>query len=230
LLRLAAKNDDIDVAECLARLTQVDAVDQTTGCEIVIEAIPELLDVKQELFSALDQMHGSEVLLATNTSSLSIDSIAATVDDPSRVVGMHFFNPVPVSALVEVVVGAATSAEAAGTAVAYAERLKKTPIVVKDSPGFASSRLGLVLGLEAIRMLESGVAAAEDIDQAMELGYRHPMGPLRLTDLVGLDVRLNIAQHLARELGDRFAPPQLLVDMVAEGKLGKKVGRGFYVW
>ena len=230
LERLAVKNDDLDVAECLNRLAQVDDIEGTVGCDLVIEAIPEILEAKQTLFAALDEFHEPGVILGTNTSSLSIDQIASKAASPDRIVGTHFFNPVPVSALVEVVVGSQTSDEAVDAAVGLSERLHKTPIVVKDSPGFASSRLGLVLGLEAIRMLEAGVASAQDIDQAMELGYRHPMGPLRLTDLVGLDVRLNIAQHLASELGDRFTPPQLLIDMVAEGKLGKKSGVGFYEW
>lgn len=230
LERLAVKNDDLDVAECLNRLAQVDDIEGTVGCDLVIEAIPEILEAKQTLFAALDDLHEPGVILGTNTSSLSIDQIASKAASPDRIVGTHFFNPVPVSALVEVVVGSQTSDEAVDAAVGLSERLHKTPIVVKDSPGFASSRLGLVLGLEAIRMLEAGVASAQDIDQAMELGYRHPMGPLRLTDLVGLDVRLNIAQHLASELGDRFTPPQLLIDMVAEGKLGKKSGVGFYEW
>ncbi len=230
LERLAVKNDDLDVAECLNRLAQVDDIEGTVGCDLVIEAIPEILEAKQTLFAALDELHEPGVILGTNTSSLSIDQIASKAASPDRIVGTHFFNPVPVSALVEVVVGSQTSDEAVDAAVGLSERLHKTPIVVKDSPGFASSRLGLVLGLEAIRMLEAGVASAQDIDQAMELGYRHPMGPLRLTDLVGLDVRLNIAQHLASELGDRFTPPQLLIDMVAEGKLGKKSGVGFYEW
>ena len=228
--RLAQKNDAIDVANSMSKLAQGSDLAATIGCELVIEAIPELLEAKQNIFSALDDLHGPDVLLGTNTSSLSIDQIASRASNPDRVIGMHFFNPVPVSALVEVVVGSRTGDAAVDTAVAFAERLDKSPIVVKDSPGFASSRLGLILGLEAIRMVEAGVASPADIDAAMELGYRHPMGPLRLTDLVGLDVRLNIAHHLAKELGDRFAPPQLLVDMVADAKLGKKVGVGFYEW
>ena len=228
--RLAKKNDAIDVANSMSKLAQGSDLAATIGCELVIEAIPELLEAKQNIFSALEDLHGPDVLLGTNTSSLSIDQIASRASNPDRVIGMHFFNPVPVSALVEVVVGSRTGDAAVDTAVAFAERLDKSPIVVKDSPGFASSRLGLILGLEAIRMVEAGVASPADIDAAMELGYRHPMGPLRLTDLVGLDVRLNIAHHLAKELGDRFAPPQLLVDMVADAKLGKKVGVGFYEW
>lgn len=230
LERLAKKNDAIDVGACMGRLEQVEAPDATVGCGVVIEAIPEILEAKQDLFAALDSLHGPEVILGTNTSSLSIDKIAEKASNPERVVGTHFFNPVPVSLLVEVVAGPRTDDAIVDAAVSYAERLGKSPIVVKDSPGFASSRLGLALGLEAIRMVEDGVASPGDIDKAMALGYRHPMGPLKLTDLVGLDVRLGIAQYLESQLGERFSPPQLLIDMVAEGKLGKKVGVGFYEW
>ena len=230
LERLAKKNDAIDVGACMGRLEQVEAPDATVGCGVVIEAIPEILEAKQDLFAALDSLHGPEVILGTNTSSLSIDKIAEKASNPGRVVGTHFFNPVPVSLLVEVVAGPRTDDAIVDAAVSYAERLGKSPIVVKDSPGFASSRLGLALGLEAIRMVEDGVASPSDIDKAMALGYRHPMGPLKLTDLVGLDVRLGIAQYLESQLGERFSPPQLLIDMVAEGKLGKKVGVGFYEW
>ena len=230
LERLAKKNDAIDVGVCMGRLEQVEAPDATVGCGVVIEAIPEILEAKQDLFAALDSLHGPEVILGTNTSSLSIDKIAEKASNPGRVVGTHFFNPVPVSLLVEVVAGPRTDDAIVDAAVSYAERLGKSPIVVKDSPGFASSRLGLALGLEAIRMVEDGVASPSDIDKAMALGYRHPMGPLKLTDLVGLDVRLGIAQYLESQLGERFSPPQLLIDMVAEGKLGKKVGVGFYEW
>ena len=230
LERLAKKNDAIDVGVCMGRLEQVEAPDATVGCGVVIEAIPEILEAKQDLFAALDSLHGPEVILGTNTSSLSIDKIAEKASNPGRVVGTHFFNPVPVSLLVEVVAGPRTDEAIVDAAVSYAERLGKSPIVVKDSPGFASSRLGLALGLEAIRMVEDGVASPSDIDKAMALGYRHPMGPLKLTDLVGLDVRLGIAQYLESQLGERFSPPQLLIDMVVEGKLGKKVGVGFYEW
>jgi 3-hydroxybutyryl-CoA dehydrogenase len=169
-------------------------------------------------------------LIASNTSSLSITRISAGMNHPQRFLGMHFFNPVPLMALLEVVVGEQTGAANCDLAVELSKRLGKEPIVVQDAPGFASSRLGVCIGLEAMRMVEDGVASAADIDKAMELGYRHPMGPLRLTDLVGLDVRLGIAEYLCEKLGDRFAPPQILRDMVAEGKLGKKSGEGFYKW
>jgi 3-hydroxybutyryl-CoA dehydrogenase len=199
--------------------------------DLIVEAIPESLDLKRELFERLDRVAPAGALLASNTSSLSIDVIAGATSRPGRVLGMHFFNPVHLMALVEVVRGARTDPAAVDRAVEAGRRMGKDPIVVRDSPGFASSRLGLVLGLEAMRMLESGVASAEDIDKAMTLGYRHPMGPLRLTDLVGLDVRLAIARYLHTELGsEAFRPPAILERLVAEGRVGKKSGRGFYEW
>lgn len=230
LERLAKKDPNLDVESALVRVSSGEAVGDTAGCTIVIEAVPENLELKQTIFAELEHVHGSDVMLASNTSSLSISKIADGLSHPERVVGAHFFNPVPVSALVEIVVGDKTSEQTTARAQSLVDTLGKTPIVVSDSPGFASSRLGLCLGLEAIRMLEEGVASATDIDTAMELGYRHPMGPLKLTDLVGLDVRLAIARHLESELGERFSPPQLLIDMVEDGKLGKKVGQGFYSW
>ena len=206
-----------------------DLVRATRGAEVVVEAVPEKLELKCALFEKLGALEES-VLLATNTSSLSITKIAAAAAHPGRVVGMHFFNPVHLMKLVEVVRTPSSSRAAVELALALATRLGKDPIEVTDAPGFASSRLGLAIGLEAIRMVEAGVAAPADIDKAMTLGYGFPMGPLRLTDLVGLDVRLSIAEYLARELGERFAPPQLLRDKVARGELGKKSGRGFYDW
>lgn len=203
----------------------------TSGADIVVEAVPERLELKRQVLTDAAAEAGPKALLASNTSSLSISAIAREVPVPERVVGMHFFNPVHIMELVEVVRGEATAPETVERALEVAERLGKTPIVVRDSPGFASSRLGVALGLEAIRMLEEGVASAEDIDRAMVLGYRHPMGPLRLTDLVGLDVRLEIARYLHGELGgDRFRPPELLERLVEEGRLGKKSGHGFYRW
>jgi 3-hydroxybutyryl-CoA dehydrogenase len=199
--------------------------------DVVIEAVPEKLELKQRLFRRLGQITRPDALLATNTSSLSVTRIAEGVVAPERVLGLHFFNPPTVLTLLEMVRGKATSEAAIARARELGVRLGREIILVQDSPGFATSRLGVALGLEAIRMLEEGVASAEDIDRAMVLGYRHPMGPLRLTDLVGLDTRLLIAEHLHRELGgDRFRPPALLARMVAEGKLGKKTGEGFYRW
>jgi len=219
-------------AAALGRLVAApDLAAAAQDADVVIEAAPESLELKREIFARLDRSAPETALLASNTSSLSIGRIAEATARPSRVVGMHFFNPVHVMALVEVVRGEATSDATVARAVDLGRALGKEPIVVRDSPGFASSRLGIALGLEAMRMLEQGVATAEDIDKAMTLGYRHPMGPLRLTDLVGLDVRLAIAEHLHRELGsDAFRPPEILRRMVAEGRLGKKSGRGFYDW
>jgi 3-hydroxybutyryl-CoA dehydrogenase len=201
-----------------------------TGADLVIEAVPERIELKTELFTAVDKAVPATALLATNTSSLPIAKIAAALADPSRLVGMHFFNPVHLMKLLEIVRHAASDESAVATAVALGEKWNKTAIVVKDSPGFASSRLGITLGLEAIRMVEEGVASAADIDTAMKLGYGHPMGPLELTDLVGLDVRLGIADYLSDALGPSFEPPELLRKKVAEGKLGKKSGEGFYTW
>ncbi len=201
------------------------------GVDVVIEAVPEKLALKQDLLGRVAGVVDPSTLLASNTSSLSITEIADGVEGPERVIGMHFFNPVHIMKLVEVVVGGWSSRDTVQRARTIAEEMGKTPIVVKDSPGFASSRLGVALGLEAMRMLQEGVASAEDIDTAMELGYRHPMGPLKLTDLVGLDVRLEIARYLHRELGaEHFRPPAILEQKVEEGKLGKKSGEGFYRW
>jgi 3-hydroxybutyryl-CoA dehydrogenase len=203
----------------------------TRDADLVIEAIVEDLAVKQSVFERLDALVSSDAILATNTSSLSVTRIAQATRQPSRVVGMHFFNPVHIMKLVEILTHAGCDAAVVAAARATAERMGKTTILVRDTPGFASSRLGVVLGLEAMRMLEDGVASAADIDTAMELGYGHPMGPLRLTDLVGLDVRLKIAEYLQRELGDdKFAPPRILRDKVRRGELGKKTGRGFFEW
>ena len=201
------------------------------GATLVVEAIPERLELKRALFAEIEPLVADTTLLASNTSSLSIAKIAEGSRHPERVLGMHFFNPVPLMELLEIVRGTATSDAVVQRARAIAGAIGKTPIVVRDAPGFATSRLGVVLGLEAIRMLEQGVASAEDIDRAMELGYNHPMGPLRLTDLVGLDVRLAIAEHLRATFGDAtYEAPALLRAMVKDGKLGKKSGRGFYTW
>jgi 3-hydroxybutyryl-CoA dehydrogenase len=200
-----------------------------SGCGLVVEAVPEDAALKARVLATVSA-HAADAVLATNTSSLSIDSLAAGLADPGSFLGLHFFNPVPVSALVEIVVGARTSPDLVAEARVWVEALGKTPIVVHDTPGFASSRLGVHLALEAMRMLEEGVASAADIDTAMTLGYRHPTGPLRTTDLVGLDVRLAIAEHLARELGPRFEPPAILRDLVAAGHLGRKTGQGFFMW
>jgi 3-hydroxybutyryl-CoA dehydrogenase len=215
----------------LGRLTAVEDLAMTcAGADCVIEAVPEHLDLKREIFATVDRAVGAHALLATNTSSLPIGEIAAAVRQPSRLVGMHFFNPVHVMKLVEVVRHRASDMAMVDLAVALATKMGKTPIVVADSPGFASSRLGIVIGLEAMRMVEQGVASPADIDTAMKLGYGHPMGPLELTDLVGLDVRLGIAEYLETAIGPTFSPPDVLRDKVSAGKLGKKTGEGFYRW
>jgi 3-hydroxybutyryl-CoA dehydrogenase len=197
---------------------------------VVVEAVPESLELKRRIFAEIDAAAPARALLATNTSSLGVGAIAGATGRPERVVGMHFFNPVHLMKLVEIVRPDGATDDAVALARAIGARLGKEPIVVRDVPGFASSRLGVLLGLEAARMLEAGVATAADIDTAMRLGYGHPMGPLELGDLVGLDVRLAIALHLERELGPQFRPPELLKRLVAEGKLGKKTGAGFYRW
>lgn len=199
------------------------------ACALVVEAVPELVDLKHDVLRRIAAA-APGAMIGSNTSSLSIDVLAGALPDPSRLVGLHFFNPVPVSALVEVVVGRRTAPRLVEQARNWVAGLGRTAITVRDSPGFASSRLGVALALEAMRMLEEGVADAADIDTAMTLGYRHPVGPLRTTDIVGLDVRLHIAEHLERELGPRFAPPRVLRDKVAAGQLGRKSGQGFYTW
>ena len=216
-----------DLAEGLHTGTDVAAF---ADCALVIEAVPEERDLKLDALRRVEGQLSPDAALASNTSSISIDSLASELQRPDRFLGLHFFNPVPASALVEIVAGDATGPALVDEARGWVAALGKTPITVRDAPGFASSRLGVAIGLEAIRMLESGVASAEDIDAAMTLGYKHPVGPLKLTDIVGLDVRLGIAEYLHAELGDRFEPPALLRRLVAEGKLGRKSGQGFYRW
>ncbi len=217
--------------DALGRLQLVpDLEPAVSGADLIIEAVPESLDLKKDLFAQADLFCGEATILASNTSSISISQLAGNVERREQFVGMHFFNPPHLMKLIEIVRGERTSDATVDIVREVAEKMGKTPIVVRDSPGFATSRLGVAIGLEAIRMLEEGVASAEDIDRAMELGYNHPMGPLRLTDLVGLDVRLGIAEYLASTLGPRFEPPQLLRDLVSEGTLGRKSGQGFYRW
>jgi len=219
--------EDAEAAQ--ARVVAVETI-EAIGDEpdVIVEAVPERLDLKHALLVAAEAKRPR--LLGSNTSSISIAAIAEPLAHPERFIGLHFFNPVWAMALLEIVVGPATADETTAAAVALAGRLGKDPVVVRDKPGFATSRLGVALGLEAIRMVEDGVASAADIDKAMTLGYRHPMGPLELGDVVGLDVRLDIARTLEAAYGPRFAPPKLLVDMVAAGSLGKKSGQGFYTW
>jgi 3-hydroxybutyryl-CoA dehydrogenase len=220
-----------DPAVVLDRLAVVEYVYQLpVDADLVVEAVPERADLKVDVLTKAEAVVGDRTVLSSNTSSLSIAELGAALRVPARFVGMHFFNPVPTSKLVEVVHAPCTADQVVYRVRNWVRGLGKTDVVVRDSPGFATSRLGVLLGLEAIRMIEEGVADAEAIDNAMELGYRHPMGPLRSTDLVGLDVRLAIAEYLHRTLGDRFAPPQLLRDKVSAGELGRKTGRGFHDW
>ncbi len=234
LLRKGVENGKVDAVSADEARDRVeygaDLESALRGADLVIEAVPEVLELKQELFAQADLFCGEETILASNTSSISISRLAENVERRDRFIGMHFFNPPHRMKLVEIVTGHRTSEDTVERTREVALRMSREPIVVRDSPGFASSRLGVTIGLEAIRMLEDGVASAEDIDRAMELGYNHPMGPLRLTDLVGLDVRLSIAEYLASTLGPRFEPPALLRAMVSEGKLGRKTGQGFYRW
>lgn len=221
-----ARNDALERLRVESDLGQA-----VVDADLVVEAIPENLDQKVELFAELDAHSPDGAILASNTSSLPIARLAEATARPDRVLGLHFFNPVHAMRLVEVVVLPETAADVRDAALELVRAMDKEPIVVRDSPGFATSRLGLALGLEAIRMAEEGVASVADIDTAMELGYNHPMGPLKLTDLVGLDVRLAIADHLADSLDPkRFAAPDLLRRMVADGRLGRKAGEGFYRW
>src|SRR5436190_5813816 len=217
--------------DTLARITTTTELRDLSAVDLIIEAAPESLKLKQDLLRECEAVSGADCIFATNTSSLSITEIASLAVRSDKVIGMHFFNPVHIMKLIEVVVGERTGKDTTAAVTRVAMQMKKEPIVVRDVPGFASSRLGVTLGLEAMRMVEQGVASARDIDTAMELGYNHPMGPLRLTDLVGLDVRLSIAEYLHGKLGsETFRPPEILRRMVTEGKLGKKSGEGFYKW
>lgn len=233
LTAASARNalDGTTIDEIADRVTVVPrAADLPDDLALVVEAVPEDIELKARVLAAVEAVVAPETVIATNTSSLPITELGAVLVAPHRFLGLHFFNPVPASRLVEIVCGRATESEVVERARTWVSALGKTEILVNDFPGFATSRLGVSLGLEAIRMLEDGVADAESIDRAMELGYRHAMGPLRSTDLVGLDIRLAIAEHLAATLGPRFAPPALLRDKVARGELGRKTGRGFYEW
>ena len=225
-----ARGFEGDAALLKQALTVATDVGAFGACQLVVEAVPEILDLKLETLRAIEQQLPDFATLASNTSSIPLAQLAEVLDRPSQFIGLHFFNPVPASTLIEIVVHENASDALAEKARGWVRALGKTPITVSDSPGFASSRLGVAIALEAIRMVEEGVASAADIDLAMELGYKHPSGPLKTTDIVGLDVRLGIAEQLERDLGPRFAPPQLLRDMVAEGKLGRKSGKGFYDW
>ncbi len=220
-----------DTAEdIVARANVSTEISAFADAGLVIEAVPESLELKVDALARAESVIGESAWLASNTSSISITTLGSSLVRPTRFCGLHFFNPVPPSKLVEIVVGELSAPDLIAAAQGWVRVLGKTPITVKDVPGFASSRLGLALGLEAIRMLEDGVASAEDIDAAMALGYGHPMGPLKLTDVVGLDVRLGIAEYLHVMLGDRFEPPKLLREKVERGEFGRKSGKGFYEW
>ncbi|SFV25052.1 3-hydroxyacyl-CoA dehydrogenase family protein [Micrococcus terreus] len=217
-----------ELADWSARLTVSVDRDAFAGCDLVVEAVPEDMQLKIDSLTDVERCLGTDAWLATNTSSLSVDVLAGYLQRPERFCGLHYFNPVPASKLVEIVIGERTSNELEDLTARWVRGLGKTPVVVRDAPGFASSRLGVAIALEAIRMVEEGVATPEDIDNAMVLGYKFPMGPLALTDIVGLDVRLGIAEYLEGQLGERFAPPQLMRDMVVRGELGRKAGKGFF--
>lgn len=221
---------DGSAESCSERLSVVTSVEELAGSELVIEAVPEVFELKVSALQRAEAVLSADAVLATNTSSLSVDGLAAVLARPEKFLGLHFFNPVPASTLVEVVRGERSPDTLVAEAKAWIEALGKRAVVVHDAPGFASSRLGVAIALEAMRMVEEGVASAADIDTAMELGYKHPMGPLRTTDVVGLDVRLGVAEYLASTLGPRFEPPQILRDKVARGELGRKSGQGFFSW
>ena len=216
--------------ELMQRFSVSTDYEQFATAQLVIEAVPEIWDLKVSSLQAVEQVLDAEAVLASNTSSLSVSGLAKELARPGKFLGLHFFNPVPASTLIEVVIGEQTDKNLVDASRSWVQALGKTAVVVNDAPGFASSRLGVAIALEAMRMVEEGVASAEDIDNAMVLGYKHPTGPLKTTDIVGLDVRLGIAEYLHETLGDRFAPPQILRDMVAEGKLGRKSDQGFYSW
>ena len=214
----------------VARLSVSTDYADFAGSGLVVEAVPEDFDLKATALQAVEEQLDADAWLASNTSSLSVSELAEKLQRPERFCGLHFFNPVPASTLIEVVLGKQTSDELAEAARTWVADLGKTPVSVNDAPGFASSRLGVAIALEAMRMVEEGVASEEDIDAAMVLGYKHPTGPLKTTDIVGLDVRLGIAEYLASTLGPRFEPPQILRDKVARGELGRKTGKGFFDW
>ncbi len=233
-LQGAVDRDIVGADEKAATLDRItgttDLPEAVTGADLVVEAVPERMDLKQETFESVEAHAPGDCVIASNTSSLSVTEIASALDDPTRAIGLHFFNPVHIMDLVEIVVPEWTDDETLAFAESFVDDIDKEPVVVTDSAGFATSRLGVALGVEATRMLQEGVASPRDIDRAMELGYNHPMGPIELGDVVGLDVRLDILEYLREELGERFAPPQILRRKVRAGKLGKKTGEGFYVW
>ena len=233
-LQGGVERDKVTAEEKAAALDRIsgttDLAEAVSDADLVVEAVPEDVDLKRQTFEEIEQSAPEDAIIASNTSSLPVTEIVSALSDPGRGIGLHFFNPVHIMQLVEVVVGEQTDDETVEFATDYIEDIGKTAIEVQDTAGFASSRLGVALGVEAMRMVEEGVASPRDIDQSMELGYNHPMGPVELGDVVGLDVRVDILEHLREELGERFRPPQILRRKVRAGKLGKKTGEGFYVW
>ncbi|MFH5798850.1 3-hydroxyacyl-CoA dehydrogenase family protein [Haladaptatus sp. CMAA 1911] len=225
------KVSEAEKTETLDRISGTTDLETAVGdADVVVEAVPEKMEIKRSTFEDVEEFVSDDAIIASNTSSLSLTEIASALEDPTRAIGLHFFNPVHIMKLVEIVIPEQASRETVDFAAEFVEGIDKVGVEVNDSPGFASSRLGVALGVEAIRMLQEGVASPRDIDTAMELGYNHPMGPIELGDVVGLDVRLGILEHLREELGERFRPPQILRQKVRAGKLGKKTGEGFYVW
>ena len=226
------KTSELQRATALNNLSgSSDLKEACTDADLVVEAIPEIPSLKQDLLAKVERFVSSKTIIGSNTSSISIEHLAGFLTEPKRFIGTHFFNPVHIMKLLEIVYHPKTSAQTIDSIKEFSLKINKEAILVKNSPGFATSRLGVALGMEAIRMLEEGVASAEDIDKAMVLGYRHPMGPLKLTDLVGLDVRKNIGEYLARELQNpAFLPPDIMLKLIEEESLGQKTGKGFYTW
>jgi 3-hydroxybutyryl-CoA dehydrogenase len=226
--------DKIGEDEMDATLERIEGTTDLAGAvddaDLVVEAVPEDMDLKQEVFADVEEATDDDTIIASNTSSLSVTEIVSVLDRPDRAIGLHFFNPVHIMDLVVVVVAETTHPDTAEFGLEFVDGIGKEAVEVRDSAGFATSRLGVALGVEAMRMLEEGVAGPREIDRAMELGYNHPMGPVELGDVVGLDVRLDILEYLREQLGERFRPPQILRQKVRAGKLGKKTGEGFYVW
>jgi 3-hydroxybutyryl-CoA dehydrogenase len=226
-----SKITEVEAEATLDRISGTTSLKEAvSGAGLVIEAVPEQMELKRETVSDVEKHASTDTVIASNTSSLSLTAIASVADDPGRVLGLHYFNPVHIMQLVEVVAAEQTTEKTLSFAHEYVDSLNKTSIEVTDSPGFATSRMGVSLGTEAMRMAQENVASPSDLDTAMELGYNHPVGPLELADLVGLDVRLEVLKYLREELGDRFRPPQILKRKVRAGKLGQKTGEGFYVW
>ena len=219
-----------EAKDYLTRLSVTAEHHAFSSMDLVVEAVPEDWDLKVASLREIEAVLSPNSVLASNTSSLSVTALGNELQRPENFFGLHFFNPVPASTLIEVVIGKQTRPELVEVARRWVQSLGKTAVVVNDAPGFASSRLGVAIALEAMRMLEEGVASAEDIDNAMVLGYKHPTGPLRTTDIVGLDVRLGIAEYLNEMLGERFSPPRILKELVSRGELGRKSGKGFYDW